>query len=206
MFPSGAVLAALLAISSTAYGGATSPVPPTGAIPRQFTSGIKVRTWSLFLVCNPVWLQKQKSADLRSLYSLYQAFGKTTGDQHAAVWFVSRDQNLDNVRETRYCERFELAPSEGPHIVVTTVHPDDWKPGDSRVQISLGNRTAVEAAKLINVMNDQILGNKLSQQGLDKREYWLTWGRVASGVCTYLGKVTFKVDAKAAGVEIKGLC
>src|SRR5439155_20203190 len=66
-------------------------VRSTGAIPRDH-----YETWSLFLVCNPNWLAREKSRDLYSLYQMVRNFGRTIGDDNLAVWFWKETKRTDD--------------------------------------------------------------------------------------------------------------
>jgi len=103
-------------------------VSATGKIPKNF------KTYSLFLVCNPRWLAPEKIGGLYGLYQQFEDFGRTIGNDNAAVWFwKSRRhandhelaENVDVERSVRFCQAWKLKPSEGPHLVVTTVYPDE---------------------------------------------------------------------------------
>src|SRR5262245_29698848 len=49
------------------------------------------KTWSLFLICNPNWVQPDKSRDLENLYWRFRAFGDAIGPDNLAVWFWTKD-------------------------------------------------------------------------------------------------------------------
>jgi hypothetical protein len=203
-----------------AAGQAPAPVFGNGPIPdKPFAS------WSLFLPCNPQWLLDKQEAALRDLFAAYRAFAVTSGSRHAAVWFVKSKssveravaedpKSLDIERSVSYCQRFRLVPSEGPHIVVTTTHPDRWappadsssRPGDPLVVLALGEKTAEEIARLIRRLNDQVVSERLSQQDLASESYWQSWLRVVDGVCRFFDKVKFTVDAKVVNIERTGVC
>jgi hypothetical protein len=81
-----ALLAAFVAVSVQAQPQATVElVAKKQAIPKNF------KTYSLFLVCNPQWLDPAKNAGLLQLYRQFQSFGRAIGDDHAAVWFWKSD-------------------------------------------------------------------------------------------------------------------
>jgi hypothetical protein len=211
-----AVAAMLLPVVATAQ--APAPVFGDGPIPEQpFTS------WSLFLPCNPEWLVAARADALRQVFESYRAFALTTGSRHAAVWFVKavpgertsvaeNPQNLDVERSVRYCERFGLAASEGPHLVVTTVHPDRWRPdaaaagGDPIVILALAQSAPADIAKLLTRLNDQVRAERLSQQALQSEQYWRSWVLVFEAGCHLLDKVKFTVTARFVQVEKTGLC
>jgi hypothetical protein len=104
-------------------------VVPTGPIPKGF------RTYSLFLICNPKWLNPGNDADLLELYNQFQIFGDAIGNDNAAVWFrqPGNDKHsnaflptgVDVARSVRFCQAWKLKPSEGPHIVIMSTYPDE---------------------------------------------------------------------------------
>src|SRR5258707_13891033 len=93
------------------------------------------KTYSLFLICNPQWLDPAKNAGLLQLYRQFQNFGRAIGDDHAAVWFWKSDsyehsdaalaQIVDVERSVRFCQSWNLIPSEGPHLAITSTYPDE---------------------------------------------------------------------------------
>jgi hypothetical protein len=188
------------------------------AIPGQpFTS------WSLFLICDPGWLVPDEAPKVRDLQARYEAFGQTTGPGHAAVWFEKvgprqiRDDgkvlswwrvpgSIDVERNVTYCRKFDLVPSEGPHIVVTTIHPDRWASGDSKIVLSFGSRSAQTIRDQLSKLNDQIAGKRLSQKQLDSAAWWDGWREVLETACKWLSKLKWSVDAKLVKVERAGIC
>jgi len=135
-------------------------------IPKNF------KTYSLFLVCNPQWLAPEKSEGLYGLYRQFESFGRTIGDDNAAVWFwkakqyVGNDsslaENVDVERSVRFCQAWKLKPSEGPHLVVTTVYPDESSlssglPKGSAVY-GLGNMSPKDISALLTKLTDDLIG------------------------------------------------
>jgi hypothetical protein len=51
------------------------------------SSSIPFTSWSLFLVCNPAWLDEDNAGRLWELYEQYLTFGRAIGPKHLAVWF-----------------------------------------------------------------------------------------------------------------------
>src|SRR5260370_38038010 len=123
------LLSFTFAVTKDAAGQAAAEILPTDKIiPTHF------KTYSLFLVCNPLWLAPDKSQGLDDLYRQFKDFGRTIGDDNLAVWFwksrsVETDralaQNEDVERSVRLCEAWKLKPSAGPHLVVTSTYPDE---------------------------------------------------------------------------------
>jgi len=214
-------------LSAGLLGGVASaqaPVPVfgDGTIPDQ-----PIATRSLFLMCNPAWLLDKETLALRDVFWAYRAFARTSGNRHAAVWFVNSrlgsdpttvatdPKNLDIERNVSDCRRFELKSSEGPHIVVTTTHPDRWtadtatpptQTGDSIVVLALGASAPNHFMELLKKLNDQVLAERLSQQEVASAQYFLSWVRALEKACKVLDNVKFIVKARVFSVEKTGLC
>jgi hypothetical protein len=133
------------------------------------------KTYSLFLICNPQWLDPAQSSGLTELYSQFQAFGRSIGGDQAAVWFWRTTVRkgwenshapadvIDVERSTRFCRAWKLKPSEGPYIVVTLTRPDEEHlekglPGDSAV-FTLGGMKPAEISALLAKLTDSLLLN-----------------------------------------------
>lgn len=136
-------------------------VPSTGPIPRDH-----YRTWSLFLVCNPAWLEPEKSSDLLNLYKQFRIFGRSIGDDHLAVWFWKKRtdandpklaENVDVERSVRFCSALGLTPSAGPHLVVTTEYPDETKLPADRATFELAGLAPAEVTKLLQKLTDELV-------------------------------------------------
>jgi hypothetical protein len=213
-----ALLAALTPVS--AFAQAPVPVYGDGPIPETgFTS------WSLFLMCNPEWLLKKQEQALQSVFEAYLAFATTTGARHAAVWFIKprragksplwgNPENLDIDRSVYFCQKIRLVPSEGPHVVVMTTHPDRWTPenpqegskGDPLVVLALGGSEPNDAIRLLRKLNDQVAAERLSQRDLNAVQYWQSWVRILETGCRLFDKVKFAVKASVVSVEKTGIC
>jgi hypothetical protein len=135
------------------------------SIPKGF------KTYSLFLICNPQWLDPQKNAGLLQLYRQFQSFGRAIGDDHVAVWFWKSNsyehsdaalaQIVDVERSVRFCQAWKLTPSEGPHLVITSTYPDEQHlsaglPVNSAVY-KLGNMTPPEISSLLAKLTDELV-------------------------------------------------
>ena len=137
------------------------------AIPKNF------KTYSLFLVCNPQWLDPAKNVGLLQLYRQFQSFGRAIGDDHAAVWFWKSNsyehsdaalaQIVDVERSVRFCQAWKLIPSEGPHLVITSTYPDeshlsDGLPKDSAVY-KLGDMAPPDISELLAKLTDELIAS-----------------------------------------------
>jgi hypothetical protein len=137
------------------------------SIPKNF------KTYSLFLICNPQWLDPAKNAGLLQLYHQFQSFGRAIGDDHAAVWFWKSDsyahndaalaQIVDVERSVRFCQAWKLTPSEGPHLVITGTYPDESHlstglPKDSAVY-KLGDMPPPNISALLAKLTDELIAS-----------------------------------------------
>jgi hypothetical protein len=163
-----ALLAAFAGISVPAQPQAAVELVTTKqAIPKNF------KTYSLFLVCNPQWLDPAKNAGLLQLYRQFQSFGRAIGDDHAAVWFWKSNsyehsdaalaQIVDVERSVRFCQAWKLKPSEGPHLVITGTYPDEAHlstglPEDSAVY-KLGDMAPPDISALLAKLTDQLIAS-----------------------------------------------
>jgi len=136
-------------------------------IPKDF------KTYSLFLICNPQWLDPAKNSGLLQLYRQFQSFGRAIGDDQAAVWFWNSNsyehndaklaQIVDVERSVRFCQAWKLKPSEGPHLVITSTYPNETKlssglPENSAVY-RLGDMSPPDISSLLAKLTDQLIAN-----------------------------------------------
>lgn len=220
------VLAAML-LGAPAAAHAQAAVRLFGAEPLPVTSaaGAPFSSWSLFLPCNPRWLAAERAEDLARLNRAYFHFAIVTGPRHAAAWFVKprggatpADQpsvvgDLDIERSAAYCDRFQLPPSGGPYVVVTTVHPDRWEAApagqpasDPLMVLALDGVPSTQAAELLTELNDQLQRNQLSREALDSKRYWLAWDRALTAMCRYFRDLKVGVSIKVLEIEKTSVC
>jgi hypothetical protein len=163
-----AILAAFVATSvPAAPQEAVQLVTKKQSIPKNF------KTYSLFLVCNPQWLDPAKNAGLLQLYRQFQSFGRAIGDDHAAVWFWKSNsyehsdaalaQIVDVERSVRFCQAWKLTPSEGPHLVITSTYPDESHlstglPKNSAIY-KLGDMAPPDISALLAKLTDELIAS-----------------------------------------------
>jgi hypothetical protein len=205
------ILAAFICIACVANGSSDAraqvriELTPTTEIPRSYKS------WSLFLICNPAWIVENGDKGIEELFHRYKAFGESIGPNNLAIWFWKKpavtptSDNTDISRSAVYCEKYKLLPSESPHVLVTTRHPDDQDPGD-RLVVSLNGLDAHDSALAITKLADQLVATGLSQSGLDNSD---RWRRVLAAITTaisaascYFNKVSFQFKTGAVSAEI----
>lgn len=131
------------------------------------------KTYSLFLICNPAWLDPAKSAGLTELYQQFQAFGRSIGDDQAAIWFwrttvqkgwenhLAPADAIDVERSVRFCKAWKLKPSDGPFLVITSARPDETNLSqglpDGSAVFQLGNLNPTQITSLLGKLTDALL-------------------------------------------------
>jgi hypothetical protein len=138
--------------------------------------GIKIESWSLFLICNPSWLLHKNREKIIELYKQFSVFSRVIGKKHLAVWFWKRQpslwvaEELDVERSIQYCTKFRLLPSQSPHILVTTTYPENEAIGDY-ISVKLNDADTHEITALLGKLADQIIIEGLSQKSIDSEQY-----------------------------------
>lgn len=201
-----AMLAPSLLVAAEARAQAAFEVMPTAEIPHGYDS------WSIFLICNPAWLDRNGDEGIARLFAQYQHFGEAIGPDNLAIWFwkepaLEPSADLTDVsRSSVYCERYELLPSRAPYVLVTTAHPDAEAPGD-RFVISLGGLGADETAEMLARLTDQLLVTGLDQSGLNaSRDWQRLLGAAASlfeDLGSYFTDVAFTIDTGFFRAELR---
>jgi hypothetical protein len=149
------------------------PQAPVELVTRRQSIPKDFKTYTLFLVCNPQWLDPTKNSGLYDLYVQFQAFGRAIGDDNAAVWFWKSDgyersdaslaKILDVERSVRFCQAWKLKPSEGPHLVITATYPDESHLAAGLSQdhavYALANMSPPDISSLLAKLTDQLVVN-----------------------------------------------
>ena len=181
---------------------------PNSPIPKKF-----YKSWSLFLITSPEWVLPESNDKLKNLYDVFQAFGRAIGPDHVAVWFWSKDPNLeqyykavDVMRSAAFCTKLKLPPSKGPYILVTTEYPGpsilrspETFPNELKnfQVIDLNNATASEVIRLLNDLADKLVASDISEIDPHSEEYWREWQRsfeaVKNTIITLSKKITLKI-------------
>jgi hypothetical protein len=141
----------------------------------------------------------------------YKAFGNSIGPQNLAIWFWKKPavkpttENTDTDRSSGYCARYKLLPSESPHVLVTTRHPDDTTPGDHFV-VKLNGLDGHGSALALTKLTDQLLVTGLNQTELDASDRWrrllAATGSAMSAAGCYFNKVSFSFKTGVFNAEI----
>lgn len=161
------------------------------------------KTWSIFLICSPGWLLRNKDEGVRKLYREFQIFGAAIGSKDDAVWFSkhSGDPAIDNIdlnRNHQYCHKYGLVPSTTPAVLVTTDYPGDRGLGE-RYVVRLNGLDASESASALDQISDQLSKASLNQADLDREAFWGKVWKASTdamgAVGCYLNKVSIEIDA-----------
>jgi hypothetical protein len=181
------------------------------------------KTYSLFLVCNPQWLEhrqgEENSDQLFRLYQQFDNFGRTIGTDNVAVWFWISPENkprtkataedVDVERSVRFCRAWHLKPSAGPHVVVTSTYPDESNlsaglPKDSAV-FELGNMESNEISKLLAKLTDELVEKGHVESAPETPE--ARWVRLLGAVQRTVNKFgcawSFKIDAGPVKADLR---
>jgi hypothetical protein len=111
----------------------------------------------------------------------------------------------DVSRSSEYCERYKLLPSQSPHVLVTTRHPDAEVVGDY-FYVSLSGLSANDSADVLAKLTDQLLVTGLDQPQLDASTRWSRTLAAAAAVVnqagSYFNKVSFSFNTAFFKAEI----
>jgi hypothetical protein len=156
---------AMLAIQDDVGPGAMRKFVPEfgGALPDGLES------YSLFLFPDSRWLERPLADELPTLWQAFFEFGRSIGDDHAAIWFLDDEDNADVLRSQEYCQRFGLNYNDGPYVVVVHKRPDLLEADDEIVVIRMGG---IAPERVLSILN------RLSR---DLR----TSGRIGTGALVY---------------------
>jgi hypothetical protein len=171
-------------------------------------------TWSLFLICNPSWLDKTNAKQLEELFAQYQLFGRSIGNRHLAVWFapaldkeaqgawtVDVDRNID------FCDKYHLLPSESPHIITTTKNPNLGLEEGDLWKLSLADQTDANIRTLLTKLADQVLVQGLDQEALGSEQWWRSWHsvleRAIRGLAEIATNITVTIKTDKFSLEVR---
>lgn len=175
----------------------SEPVPTSGPIPRK-----NYKTWSLFLVCDPSWLEEtaNSKANLRILHNQFVGFGNAIGRKNAAIWFYTHNSadpaDYDGLRASDYCSMYGLKSSENPVVVVTTGYPSIDGPAGNYVKVSLKGLDSTDTDRFMGLLADQIRSSELDQQQIDSNAYWTSWEHVLKNTLAAAGKISHAVTVQ----------
>jgi len=198
------LLCALLLLSTPARAQKFVPLFPDQPVPPGF------ETQTLFLICNPDWLQPQREADLAELFAYYVTFGRVIGERNAALWFWREEPDLgdgivddiDIERNAALCAEAGLRPSQGPHLVFNTKWDRD------HFVLSFAGLDATGIKRVLAGLADGLVTGDLDADRLRDEVAWQRMASVVRSVFSRLGDVACGVkavfDAKFLQVEVDG--
>jgi hypothetical protein len=229
-------------------GGVIGVIYPLNPIPKKINE-VTPASWALFLICNPAWYLPKNHEKVLDLYQQFVAFGRAIGSQNVAIWFWKdlprgtiepfwyKDGPstwvtfaVDETRNSRYCQQYELLPSQSPHVLVTTHYPvlsndeqiektavlhtkEEQNPVSPEkpkhyAALKLHGADPTEITSLLAKLADQVLVEGLNQHVIDSEQYWQSWIRIvrqaAQSVSGLVDKVTLTLNTTLFKTEIKG--
>lgn len=177
----------------------TTSVDP---IPTEVT-GVPIRSWSLFLVCEPSWILQRDPGRLWKLYWRFLELGQALGPEHAAVWFWARDPGrpgngeiqtaIDVVRSLAFCSRLGLSPAEGPFLLVATDYPGPGLVSDlpntvqvprNRAILRLPDPQTADFESLMEDVLEAVYSGDLRELDRETEGFWRAWQSVFESVQT----------------------
>lgn len=151
-------------------------------IPTVDDNGELYRTWSLFLICNPAWLDGREELRVEDLRRQFELFGDVIGGKNLAVWFAPVGSSvgqagrvLDISRNVEFCDKYQLLRSESPHIITTTSDPNLDVPAGDQWILSLSGQTSGQIMNLLTKLADQLTVENLDQEQLGSEQWWRSW-------------------------------
>ena len=171
----------------------------------QVVDDVELRSWSLFLICEPDWVLERDSQRLWELYWTFLELGEALGPEHAAVWFWTRDPGtpgsgeihtaIDVVRSRAYCSVLgeEALPSESPHLLITTRYPGPGfvsdipgtvLPPEELAVVHLGGRDADELEALMEEVVDRVYAGDIQALDPESEGFWRAWQSVFESLQT----------------------
>lgn len=191
------VAGVMLLISSLVVESLAQTIPRAHQHPNGKVAAFK--SWSLFLTCDPAWLQSESRADLLLLYNAYLALVMAADETHAPLWAFAgatgwRADEIDPVRTEPYCRALKLSSTSGPFIVITAHPPDSIHAAHPKVLLGLGSRSAKEIAASLLALEERISKHGVSASTAGSREWWALWQKLA-------GRASGRVSGIAVSVH-----
>jgi hypothetical protein len=219
----------LLLMSHSAFATYQDAVPIVGSSLYGTNSKIPAGydSYSLFLLCNPQWLEANKGESLVSLYSDFQLFGEAIGHKNAAIWFWKGfvphtlyqilPANIDLDRSKKFCNAWHLAPEKGPYIVVTSQYPDEDRltpiSASDNAVFALGSMKRSDIESLLEGLSGSIRNAKQEApatqpaqpgQTATQPSMWVTMLTAVQQTISKFGCAwTFKIDAGPVKADLQ---
>lgn len=187
-----------------AYGQDVVELLPDQPVPAGYVSQ------SIFVICSPDWILREREEDLLALHAYFEAFGRAIGRDHAAVWFWQSlpdledglADDLDVERSAEICSGLRLRPSESPHIVVTSRWDRD------HMILALGGLEASRIRQVLVRLADRLVAGGIAAEDVESEIWWQTWYAAADqalrGLAQVASAVKLTIDTKFFKLELDG--
>lgn len=141
------------------------------------------KTWSLFLICSPEWLNRQTPEELVRLYNAYLSVATASDDRNIPLWpfkAVSggRAQDIDAAKSRPYCESLNL--SDGPFVVITATPPDALKRSVPKVLIAFNGADAEAINATLLRLSERLIDKQLDDAPPGSSGWWTAWEEVST--------------------------
>jgi hypothetical protein len=172
-------------VISRVHGQVVESLLPDQPVPSGYV------TQSIFLICNPEWILKEKEEDLNSLHAYFIAFGRAIGEHNAAVWFWRNQPDLEDgladdvdvERSAALCAELQLKPSESPHLVVTSKWDKD------HLTLALGGLDADSIKTVLTRLSNSLVAGGIDAADVQSEVYWQTWRTATADLLRNLGRI-----------------
>jgi hypothetical protein len=197
---------------------------PRAEIPQRSSQGT-YKSWSVFLINNPEWVVAENAERLKQLYDQFQAFGKSIGPDHVAIWFWTQniwdDPNykmVDVIRSVALVQKLNVlqpdlkfSAARGPYLFITTEYPGPGLADRSETifptspkniaYLELNNKGAAEITKLLTQAADAIVSGNISKLNVGSETYWRGMQGAFEAIQSFLSQLTVKFTIKTPFVD-----
>jgi hypothetical protein len=172
-------------------------------------------SYTLFLICAPGWLRPQFEDRVLDLYQQFEAFGRSIGSDHAAVWFWNAQPKagayvdaIDVERSVKYCKQYGLAPSGGPYLLVTNEHPDkEASARNGLMRLGLASKTPAEITEILETLTDDLVLTGTAEKPTEREDFWRdlqrSFERLQSAVGSLATGLTLGITTPFFSVSLK---
>jgi len=137
-------------------------------------------SWSLFLICDPAWLQPESKADIVALYNAYLSLVTAADERHAPLWAFSsatpwRATEINALQTKPYCDSLGVTPRQGPFLVITVHPPETISPPDAKILLAFGGQRATAIARSLMTLVDHATDGGHFDALVGSDEWWRRW-------------------------------
>lgn len=186
------------------------PIPEISPI-----TNTQFKSWSIFLITNPIWVTSNAKELIDNLYDAYSAFGQAIGPNHSAIWLWkdaeivsgSRGNVIDVDRAATIIEILNeglrpderVSPSQGPFLYVTVMYPgrclleeypSSFAPKSKNgYLLALGDIAAQDITTHLTELADQLVLHGVPNSDVASEPYWRAWQNALQTVGDKLGNL-----------------